>query len=313
MRIIVTGGAGFIGSHLTDALLKRGHHVSIIDNLSTGKKENLNPKAKFYCADITDPKQIPKIFKKEKPEAVFHLAAQTSVRKSVEDPLEDARVNILGGLNILQNFIRVNPRLDPRKSAFLFASTGGALYGEAKMVPTPEKYPIRPLSPYGNSKYTFENYLDVCRNQIPFTILRFANVYGPRQDPYGEAGVVAIFINQLLRGKQPTINGDGRQTRDFIYVGDVVEACLSALPLKKNTAYNVGTGRETSINKLFHHLIKITGIKKKEKHGGAKPGEQKRSALDCRKIKRELGWKPNISLEEGLEKTVEWFRKNVSF
>lgn len=312
--VLVTGGAGFIGSHLVDRLIKEGYKVIVVDNLSTGKKENLNPKAKFYKLDIQNPK-ISDVFKKEKPEIIFHYAAQIDLRKSVEKPIENAKINTLGSLNIIQNFISVNPRSHQRKSTFLkkfiFASTGGAMYGEAKIIPTPENYPGQPLSPYGIEKLTIEKYLEYYWKvfKMPYISLRLANVYGPRQNPKGEAGVVAIFCDKILSGGQPVIYGNGKQTRDFVFVDGVVEAALLAMKSKKSGVYNIGTGKETSINALFDLLKKITATNIKKVYVPAKKGEQKRSCLDFSKAKKELGWSPKYDLEKGLYETLKWFKK----
>jgi UDP-glucose 4-epimerase len=303
MKILVTGGAGFIGSHLVDRLIKENYQVIVVDNLSTGKKENLNPKAQFYQLDILDPK-LSEVFQKEKPEVVFHYAAQIDVRKSVKNPLEDAKINILGSLNLLENCKRFKVK------KFIFASSGGAIYGQADIVPTPESYPAWPLSPYGVAKLTIEKYLNYYYKVfgLPYTSLRLANVYGPRQNPEGEAGVVAIFCHKLLKGEQPVINGDGTQTRDYVFVDDVVEANLLALEKDKVDIFNVGTAKETSVNEIFQRLKRITGAGIEGIHGPAKQGEQKRSCLDFSKIKKELDWQPNYSLEQGLEKTVNYFK-----
>ena len=305
MKVLVTGGAGFIGSHLVDRLIKEGHRVIVVDNLSTGKKENLNQKAKFYKIDICSPK-IPHIFKKEKPEIIFHLAAQVDVRKSVEDPIEDAKINILGSLNLLENYKKL------KLKKFIFISTGGAMYGEADIVPTPETYPENPLSPYGIEKLTIEKYLNYYYKVfgLPYVSLRLANVYGPRQNSKGEAGVIAIFCDKMFSGEQPVINGDGKQTRDFIFVDDVVEANMLAMKSKKPGIYNIGTAKETSINTIFRKIRELTGSKCKKIHGPALSGEQKRSCLDFSKAKKELKWQPKYNLEEGLEKTINWFKKN---
>jgi UDP-glucose 4-epimerase len=311
MKCLVTGGAGFIGSHLVDKLIKKGHEVVVIDNLSTGKKENLNPRAKFYKVDICDSK-ISQIFKKEKPQIIFHYAAQIDVRKSVEDPIEDAKINILGSLNIIQNFIRENSCSNSRKFAkVIFASTGGAIYGDADIIPTPETYPELPLSPYGIAKLTIEKYLNYYYKifDLPFVSLRLANIYGPRQNSKGEAGVIAIFCDKMLSEKQPIINGDGKQTRDFVFVDDVVKANILALKKDKVGIFNIGTAKETNINTIFRKLKELTGSNCKEIHGPALLGEQKRSCLDYSKTKKELGWQPKYSLDEGLKKTVEWFTK----
>jgi len=306
MKCLVTGGAGFIGSHLVDKLIKEGHKVVVIDNLSTGRKENLNPKAKFYKIDICS-YRISQIFKKEKPEVVFHYAAQIDVRKSVKDPVEDAKINILGTLNILENCKKYNIR------KVIFASTGGAIYGDADIVPTPETYPELPLSPYGIAKLTIEKHLSYYYKVfgLPYVSLRLANVYGPRQNSKGEAGVVAIFCDKMLSKKQPIINGDGKQTRDFVFVDDVVEANISALKKDKVGIFNIGTARETDVNTLFKKLRELTDSKCAKIHGPTLPGEQKRSCLDYSEAKRELGWQPKYSLDEGLRKTVEWFKNKI--
>ncbi len=266
-KILVTGGAGFIGSHIVDALISRGHRIVIVDNLSRGKKENINQKAKFYKIDIRD-KKLENVFKKEKPNFVCHHAAHIDLRESVRDPIFDAENNIIGSLNILQNCVK------HKVKKIIFASTGGALYGEAKTIPTPESYPAAPLSPYGVAKLSVEYYLHYYFKMfgLPYIALRYANVYGPRQNAHHEAGVIAIFTERMLREKQPTIFGDGRQTRDYVFVGDVVQANILAIKSKKVGFYNVGTGIETSVNQLFKKLKKITGAKIEELHGPAAPG-----------------------------------------
>ena len=303
MKILVTGGAGFIGSHIADNLIEQGHEVVILDNLSMGRRENINPKAKFYLMDIGE-KEVEKVFQLEKFEAVFHQAAQMDVRKSVENPLFDAEVNVKGSLNLLQNCVQY------KVEKFIFASTGGAVYGEQEEFPCDESHPLRPVSPYGITKQTVEKYLFYYAKQfsLPYTILRYANVYGPRQNPQGEAGVVAIFTHTLLKGKQPLINGDGKQTRDYVYVGDVVKANMKALSYHKNDIFNIGTGMETDVNKIFHLLKEYTNSARPEKHGPAKPGEQQRSVISYKKAKKLLLWKPEINLEQGLKKTVDFFR-----
>jgi len=315
MKILVTGGAGFIGSHLVDGLIKEDHRVFVIDNLSTGRRENVNKKAKFYETDICSSK-ISQIFKREKPEVVYHLAAQIDVRKSVEDPIEDAKINILGSLNIIQNFISIN-QPNQHKSVFkkfIFASTGGAIYGDANIIPTPENYPEFPLSPYGIEKLTTEKYLNYYHKVfgLSFISLRLANVYGPRQNSKGEAGVVAIFCDKMLSRKQPIINGDGKQTRDFVFVDDVVEANILAMKTKKVGIFNIGTAKETDINTIFKKLKELTNSKYREIHVPGKIGEQKRSCLDYSKAKKELGWQPKYSLEKGLQITVDWFKQNLN-
>ncbi len=313
MKCLVTGGAGFIGSHLADRLIKEGHKVVIIDNLSTGKKENINPEVKFYKIDIQSP-TIAEVFQNERPEIIFHLAAQIDVRKSVEDPIKDCKTNIIGSINIIQNFVRVIQSCNSLKSThtykIIFSSTGGAIYGDADIVPTPETYQEFPLSPYGICKLTVEKYLNFYWKifDLPYVALRYANVYGPRQNSKGEAGVIAIFCDKMLSEEQPIINGDGTQTRDFVYVDDVIEANILAMKSEKIGIYNIGTAKEVDINTIFRELIKLTGSKCKEIHNPLKPGEQKRSCLDFEKVKKELGWQPKYDINKGLEKTVAWFR-----
>jgi UDP-glucose 4-epimerase len=300
IKVLVTGGAGFIGSHLTDRLIEKGYKVVVIDNLSTGRKENLNPKAKFYKIDICSPK-IRDIFYKERPRAVFHLAAQINLRKSVEDPIWDAKTNILGSLNILENC----KNFDVKK--IIFSSTGGAIYGDAKIIPTPESCPEYPLSPYGIAKLTVDKYLNYYYKvfRLPYVSLRLANVYGPRQNSKGEAGVVAIFIEKILKGIQPMINGSGRQTRDFVYVEDVVKAALLAFKKNKVGIFNIGTAKETNVNNIFRRIKKLTYSNCKEIHSFGKSGEQKKSCLDFSKAKKQFGWKPNYDLDSGLKRIIE--------
>lgn len=306
MKLLITGGAGFIGSHLVDRLIKENHKVVVVDNLSTGRKENLNPKAKFYKIDICSPK-IAQIFKKEKPEAVFHYAAQIDVRKSVEEPVQDAKINVLGSLNVLENCREFKVK------KFIFASTGGAIYGEADIIPTPENYLAVPLSPYGIAKLTIEKYLNYYYKVfgLPYVSLRLANAYGLRQNSKGEAGVVAILCDKLLNNKRPVINGDGEQTRDFVFVDDVVGANLLALKKNITGIFNVGTTKETSVNEIFQKLKKTIEIKIEPEYRKTKKGDLKRSCLDCSKIKKELGWQPRYNLNEGLEKTILYFLKKI--
>jgi len=304
MKILITGGAGFIGSNVADRFLELGHQVVIVDNLITGRRENIPRAAKFYKVDIRD-KEIEQIFAEEKPDVVSHHAAQMDVRKSVEDPIYDAQVNVLGSLNILQNSVKNQVK------KIIFASTGGAIYGEQDYFPADESHPLRPISPYGITKLTTEKYLYFYNLTygLNYTILRYANVYGPRQNPHGEAGVVAIFTERILRGEQPVINGDGLQTRDYVFVGDVVKANELALTAGDNKIFNVGTGIETNVNELFRKIVQITGKEVAEKHGPAKPGEQQRSVLNHTYISSELGWEPSVSLDEGLILTVEYFKE----
>lgn len=303
MKILVTGGAGFIGSHVVDRLLLEGHEVTVVDNLSTGKRRNLNKAASFYKLDIQN-SRLEKVFRNERPSLVMHLAAQMDVRRSVDDPIYDAQVNILGTLNLMEQAFKHGTR------KVVFSSSGGAIYGEQELYPAPEGHPTRPLSPYGISKLTGEHYLSYYHrvSGIQFVAVRYANVFGPRQDPEGEAGVVAIFIQKMLNAEQAVINGNGRQTRDFVYVEDVVEANLAVMGQEVQGVYNVGTGEETTINTLFSTLKDITGSDFQEIHGPAKKGEQSRSVVDAAKLRNELGWEPRVTLREGLEKTVAYFR-----
>jgi len=304
-KVLITGGAGFIGSHITDKLIEKGHQVVVIDNLSTGKKENLNPKDKFYEADICN-SEISQIFQKEKPEIVFHFAAQIDVRKSVKDPIQDARVNILGSLNLLQNCQKMGVK------KFIFASSGGAIYGDTNVILTPETHVENPESPYGICKLTIEKYLHFYKEtfRLNYTTLRLANIYGPRQNSKGEAGVIAVFCDKMLKNEEVVINGDGEQTRDFVFVDDVVNAALLSMEQEKSDIYNIGTGIETNINEIFKKIKELTNSNTEEIHIPAKLGEQRRSCLDNSKAKKELNWKPEYNLEEGLEKTVKWFKED---
>lgn len=308
MKCLITGGAGFIASHLADKLIQDGHKVAVIDNLSTGSRQNLNPEAIFYEADIQSP-QISEIFKKENPEIVFHYAAQIDVRKSVENPIESAKTNILGSLNVLENC------KDFGVKKIVFASTGGAIYGEAEIIPTPEDYLAQPVSPYGIEKLIVEHYLSFYKREcgLDYLILRFANVYGPRQNSKGEAGVIAIFCDKILAGEQPVINGDGKQTRDFVFVDDVIAANILGIEKNITGVFNVGTAKETDINAIFQTINKFFGSKYKETHAPAKKGEQERSCLDFKSAQKTLGWQPKYDLQAGLEKTAEWFKmhKNI--
>jgi UDP-glucose 4-epimerase len=303
MKVVVTGGAGFIGSHVVDRLVQEGHEVAVVDNLSSGKRRNLNREAQFYKMDIQS-SRLEQVFRRVRPSVVIHLAAQINVRRSVEDPIFDAQVNILGTINVLQQAVQHGTR------KVIFASSGGAIYGEQNQFPAPETHPTQPMSPYGIGKLAGEQYLSYFQqvSGIQFVSLRYANVYGPRQDPEGEAGVVAVFCQKMLAGEQPIINGNGRQTRDFVYVEDVVEANLIAMGKEVQGIYNVGTAEETSVNDLFRILADLTASGWKELHGPAKKGEQARSVVDPSKIRQEWGWDPKVTLQEGLRRTVEYFR-----
>jgi UDP-glucose 4-epimerase len=302
MKILVTGGAGFIGSHVVDVYVEQGHEVLIVDDLSTGRQENLNPKARFYRVDIRDEK-LAEVFSAERPEVVNHHAAKASLRESLLKPVLFAEVNVLGSLRLLE----LSRRYGAKK--FINISTGGAVYGEPQYLPADEKHPVGPLDPYGASKAAFEHYLGLYQKNygLAFTVLRYANVYGPRQDPYGEAGVVAIFSAKMLHGEPPTVNGSGEQERDFVYVGDVAQANILALRSGDGGVYNIGTEVGTSINEIFSSLKSATHYSGPEVHGPAKAGEVFKIYLDAGKARRELGWGPTVPLDEGLKRTVEYF------
>ena len=304
MKVLVTGGAGFIGSHLVDRLVEDGHDVIILDNLSTGKRENLNPKAIFNQIDISEDDLEP-IFKKGKFEVLFHLAAQVDVRQSVADPIFDLKTNVIGTLNLLE----CSKKFGVKK--FIFASSGGVIYGETQK-PAKETDPPRPISPYGVSKLTGEHYLQYYGKEygIPFTILRYANVYGPHQDPFGEAGVVAIFSRQMIRCENPTIYGFGKMVRDYVFVGDVVEATVKAMKKGKNEVLNIGTGIKTTGKDLFQKMKEITGFSGTPIFKPARPGELNKSVLNVSKARKILGWKPKTPLDEGILKTVDWFKNH---
>ncbi len=306
MNILITGGAGFIGSNIADAYVEAGHDVLIIDDLSSGKKENAPSAARFVLCDI-DSETAVEAIRTFRPEVVNHHAAQINVRASVADPRFDAQVNILGTIRLLeacrQNGVR----------KVLFASSGGAGYGEQVRFPADENHPTWPVSPYGAAKIAAELYLNFYRVQygLDYTSLRYSNVYGPRQDPHGEAGVVAIFCERLLKGQTAIVNGDGEQTRDYVYVGDVVRANIAALEKGGGRSINVGTGIETSVNTIFRTLRDLSGSSQEEIHGPAMPGEQRRSCLENLLALEELGWYPEISLEEGLARTLSFFREKI--
>ncbi|HLX12234.1 MAG TPA: NAD-dependent epimerase/dehydratase family protein [Bacteroidota bacterium] len=307
MNILVTGGAGFIASQVADAYIAAGHNVTIVDNCSSGKQENINPKATFIQEDIRD-ESMRELFARTSFDIINHHAAQMDVRKSVEDPSFDASVNILGTLNLLENCKRTGVK------KVIFASTGGAIYGEQDYFPADEQHPVRPLSPYGISKLAIEKYLFYYKQVfgIDHVILRYANVYGPRQNPHGEAGVVAIFSTKLLAGAQPVINGDGLQTRDYVFVGDVVRANVKALDLKESETINIGTGVETNVNDLFELIKKHSGSNLPAAHAEAKKGEQLRSVLTAAKAKQLFGWTPQMNLDQGIKETVAYFRNAKS-
>lgn len=343
--ILVTGGAGFIGSHIVDLLIKKNYQVAIVDDLSSGREENINKNARFYKLNITDQKGLAEVFKKEKPEYVCHEAAQISVSFSVRDPLFDAQTNILGSLNLFQSCV------DYQVKGIVFASSGGTIYGEPEHFPISEDCPFKPQSPYGISKVAIEYYLDFYQKNyhIPYVALRYGNVYGPRQDPYGEAGVIAIFIEKMLKDKIPTINGDGEYIRDYIYVEDVAQANLLALQnmVKSSTVvremekakekakekekvieteaktkakpepeiefngFNLGNGRGISVNEIFCLLKEIIKFPHPAHYGPPRAGDLRKNILDCHLIKDVLGWQPQFNFSAGLEKTVRWFKGNV--
>jgi len=304
-KILVTGGAGFIGSHVVDLFLSYGFEVIIVDDLSTGRASNIHPQAKFYQMDIRNP-EIRKIFETERPDYVSHHAAQMDVRRSVAQPLFDADVNILGSINLLECAKEFGVK------HFVYISSGGAAYGEPERVPCEETDPINPICQYGASKHTVEHYLYMYNVNygLKYTVLRYPNVFGPRQDPQGEAGVVAIFTGKMLVGEPVMINGDGEQTRDFVYVGDCAYANYLAVTVDHESGiYNIGWGHPTSINEIFYTLSKVTGFTQPVAYGPAKLGETRHIYLNATKAGRDLGWSPTLNLEEGLEKTVAYFRE----
>ena len=305
MNILVTGGAGFIGSHIVDTYVKNNHNVFIIDDMSRGRKEFINPKATFYKTSISDPK-LANIIKNENIQVINHHAAQISVSDSVKNPVKDAESNIIGTLQLLQNAVKYGVE------TFIFASTGGAIYGEQDYFPAREDHPKKPTSPYGLSKLSVEGYLRFYKEQygLKTIIFRYGNVFGPRQNPNSEAGVIAIFFSRLLKDHAPIINGDGEQTRDYIFIRDVVRANLLALALKESDTFNVGTGEETSVNELTRLILQVTGSKINAETSKQNKFEQRRSCLDYKKIKESLNWGPKVSLKEGLAETYSFFKEN---
>jgi UDP-glucose 4-epimerase len=305
LRVLVTGGAGFIGSHLVDRFVSMGHEVVALDDLSGGKRDNVNAKARLVAADIRTPDAVAAI-QQFRPQVIVHHAAQMDVRKSVADPAFDADVNLVGLLRMMEA-----ARTAGALEHVLFASSGGAMYGEQSVYPAPESHPVKPESPYGLAKGVSEQYLDWYKRcyGIGSTSLRYGNVYGPRQNPHGEAGVVAIFCNRILEGKPVGVVGDGKQTRDYVFVADVVEANARAFEKRPQGGFNIGTGVETDVVTLAQHLIKASGTDARIEHIPPRAGEQRRSVIDPSLYGATTGWKPSVSIADGLKKTFDWFKE----
>ena len=302
-KVLVTGGAGFIGSHLVDRLIEEGHAVVVVDNLSSGRREYVHPAASFYHLDVRD-SALEEVLREEHPQVVCHQAAQISVQSSLRDPAEDATINVVGSLRLLE-YARQHG-----VEKFIYASTGGALYGEPDYLPCDEGHPIRPLAPYGVSKYAVEQFLAMYGRVygLRYTVLRYGNVYGPRQDPYGEAGVVAIFSQRMLEGREAVIYGSGEQRRDFVYVSDVVEANLLSIDKGDGEHLNIATGADTSINQISAQLQGAIGYGQPAVHAPAKSGEVFAISLACQRAQEVLGWRPQVDLAQGLAKTMAFFR-----
>lgn len=305
MNIMVTGGAGFIGSNIVDAYIEGGHNVVIVDNMSNGVRKFVNPNAVFCNMDIRDGK-ISDIFQDYKIDVVNHHAAQIDLRKSITNPEFDIEINIQGSINLLEAAAAQNVK------KVIFASSGGSIYGEHEYFPADEKHPTHPISPYGINKLMIEYYLHYYNyvHGLDYIVLRYANAYGPRQGSSGESGVVSIFSNKILNKENPVINGDGLQTRDYVYVKDIAEANVLALKAKRTSVYNIGTSIETSVNHIYDKINEFAGTNFSKEHGQAKIGEQRRSVLSYEKINKELGWKPKVSIDEGLKLTFEYFKNN---
>ncbi|MCC6780255.1 MAG: NAD-dependent epimerase/dehydratase family protein [Hyphomicrobiales bacterium] len=303
MRVLVTGGAGFIGSHIVDLLLAQGHTPLVVDDLSSGKRSNLPDDVELVVMDIRDP-QLIEVAASFRPDAISHCAAQASVAVSMKEPVRDADINILGGLNV------VRAAQESGCSQFVYITTGGALYGIPEYLPCDEDHPIRPLSAYGLSKWTLEQYLGILlAGSMPVKVLRLANIYGPRQDPHGEAGVVSIFASRMLAGEPVTIFGDGEQTRDFVYVGDVARAHDLALGSGEPLAVNISTETPLTVNELFRIMAEQTGYGREPIHAGERAGDLKHSVLSNARARRLLGWEPRMPIEEGLRETLAWARE----
>ncbi len=307
MKALVTGGAGFIGSHIQDRLIEQGHEVAILDNLRSGKQENLNPQAKFFKADITDKATVEKVFQEFKPEIVFHLAAQNEVPFSMKHHFEDEQMNIVGTMNILEAMVKNGTK------KIVYSNTGGALYGEVtedKLPIKEDERPLRPTSFYGVSKLCAEMYIRLYGNlnNLQWVSLRYSNVYGPRQMGNKEAGIVAIFTEKMLKGQTPTINGDGKNTRDYIYVGDVVEANVKALDYPENDFFNISTGVETSNDRVFATITQVLSSKLQSHYGPARPGDAFRVSLDPKKATEKLNWAAKVDFQTGVQKTIEYYK-----
>ncbi len=306
MRILVTGGAGFIGSHVVDLCIRQGHKVAVVDDLSTGQRGNLNQAADFFQVDIRDKEALQQVFSKVRPEIIIHHATQVNERHSVNNPHDDAQVNILGSINVLECAREVGAR------KVIYSSSGGTVYGEPEILPCSENHPIQPLCPYGASKYIVEHYLHIYHMNygLNYTVLRYGNVFGPRQDPQGEAGVVAIFAKMMLYGKTPIIFGSGNQVRDYVYVEDCARANVLALHKGDGRVYNIGTGVPTSVNQIFNALKPLTKFIGDPRYDPPKKGETFRIYLDINRAQQELGWQPAVNLDEGLLRTVQAFEHN---
>jgi len=308
MKILVTGAAGFIASHVADAYLHAGHQVAIVDDLSRGAKRNLNPRCRFYSCDIRDRGAIERIFRAERPEIVNHHAAQMDVRRGVREPIFDAQVNILGSLNLIEAAVATGTR------RFLYAATAGAGYVESTKMPVSEDCPMNPITPYGVSKHTVEHYLFTFQSLygLEYVVLRYGNVYGPRQSSQGEAGVFAIFSEQMLAGVQPVIYGDGRKLRDYVYISDVVAANVAALARGTNEIFNISSGVPTIDLEVFELVRALLGRAVEPRFTSRRPGEIDRICLDVSKAARLLGWKPQVSLAEGARRTVSYFQETAA-
>jgi len=303
VKILVTGGAGFIASHVADSYIEQGHEVVIVDDLSRGFEHNLNPEARFYRGDIIDRAFLDEVFDREKPEVINHHAAQMDVRRGVREPVFDASVNILGSINLLELAIQHGLR------RFIYIASAGAGYGEPKTVPVAEEYPINPITPYGISKHTIEHYLFTFSflYGLPYVVLRYGNVYGPRQSSKGEAGVFAIFCEQMLAGVLPVIYGDGSKIRDYVYISDVASANVAALEKGDGEVFNIGSGMPSTDLEVFNSVRRLLGVSSEPRYAAVRSGEIQRIVLDISKAARLLGWTPNIALAEGARRTVEFF------